>query len=130
MEESNQRVTGNQQHFVTVNDQSLSVCPGLIASHFLGNETALHLGADKFGPDTNRAAEIESGVQHNQKLNSYDLPMKLVQLGNQQKRHFVRSTEVSYSNPSVADIVKICGKLFERLMSQTLFYTTDSCLTA
>ena len=69
-------------------------------------------------------------MQHNQKLNSYDLPMKLVQLGNQQKRHFVRSTEVSYSNPSVADIVKICGKLFERLMSQTLFYTTDSCLTA
>ena len=49
----------------------------MIASHFLGNETALHLGADKFGPDTNRAAEIESGVQHNQKLNSYDLPMKL-----------------------------------------------------
>lgn len=83
-----------------------------------------------FRPDTNRAAEIESGVQHNQKLNSYDLPMKLVQLGNQQKRHFVRSTEVSYSNPSVAGIVKICGKLFERLVSQTLFYTTDSCLTA
>ena len=106
------------------------MCPGLIASHFLGNETALNLWADKFRPDTNRAAEIESGVQHNQKLNSYDLPMKLVQLGNQQKRHFVQSTEVSYSNPSVAGIVKICGKLFERLMSQTLFYTTDSCLTA
>lgn len=106
------------------------MCPGLIASHFLGNEIALHLGADKFGPDTNRAAEIESGVQHNQKLNSYDLPMKLVQLGNQQERHFVRSTEVSYSNPSLAGVVKICGKLLERSMSQTLFYTTDSCLTA
>lgn len=87
-------------------------------------------GADKFRPDMNRAAEIESGVQHNHKLNSYDLPMKLVQLGNQQKGHFVRSTEVSYSNPSLAGIVKICGKLFERSMSQTLFYTTDSCLTA
>ena len=106
------------------------MCPGLITSHFLGNETALNLWADKFQPDTNRAAEIESGVQHNQKLNSYDLLMKLVQLGNQQKRHFVRNTEVSYSNPSLAGIVKICGKLFERSVSQTLFYTTDSCLTA
>lgn len=46
-------------------------------------------GADKFRPDMNRAAEIESGVQRNHKLNSYDLPMKLVQLGNQQKGHFV-----------------------------------------